>query len=613
MCITRGSRFNCGVVPPVILVSMMAVAVTVAQPPAGFDLGGGSGRSGYNASHPNDFTLYNQDETKRIDPAHIKYVSAPMDAVAYALADSTTVPALDQPFQRYIWIPDGDPAAVMAVKFSINVVSRASTLIKPAVVAQGRLVRVDLRQLAPRADENSKDFREIFQLWEKYAFEPYFHVVRSSDDALPTNIKLLPSDPGDPIGSKLFEYEGQRWYMAPNGKCYCWVNNAWQLRKLFTNKINIAAAGVHVGLDQHVMLQGTTQSNAPIVRYDWWLVKTLTTVDGGFYYDWLGVERNPKNVTAQTAFLAKFGADAETVAKLRGDQRAALFRSRVTGKPRQIEVFRSQGVRPDSGTGLVTITHDPNDADVDANTDPIRNLLVFKDTAREVIVERQNGMHAFALFNNKGALQDSAPDNVVKDHTILPPYTARLEPAIGCIRCHGPFDGWQPFQNEVKLLLSNGSYGGLNAFDDLSDQFGDSKSVVDRLAGLYAGELTKALRRGRDDYSDSVFVVTGGQSVPKASGAVAEVFRQYRYTEVDAVTACRELGYEVPRERAALYLNLIIPPLSRDITGISPEDPIAGALKAGLSVQRAQWESIYADMAFRALQSRKEWDQQKRK
>jgi len=49
----------------------------------------------------------------------------------------------------------------------------------------------------------------------------------------------------------------------------------------------------------------------------------------------------------------------------------------------------------------------------------------------------------------------------------------------------------------------------------------------------------------------------------------------------------------------------MLPPLQQDIVGISPEDPIIGALKAGLKVNRNQWEGVYADAAFRALQTRK--------
>jgi hypothetical protein len=336
-------------------------------------------------------------------------------------------------------------------------------------------------------------------------------------------------------------------------------------------------------------------------------VRSLSTLNGGIYYKLLGLERNPAQGTAQDAFFAKFGYDPVAVAKLRADQRVAMFKSKVTGRPRRVDFFRGQGVRPDSGTGLGTITFDIAEEDVGPDFDPIRNLLVFKDRAREVIVERANGLHAFALFNDKGELQESAPDKVVKDHTIPVPYPARLQPAISCLRCHGPFDGWQPAPNDVKLMLA----GYLNVFDDLADKKGIIPDTLDRLAGLYAGDLSKALRRGRDDYSDAVYVVTGGQTVPQAAANIAAVFLDYNYTDVDAAMACRELGYSVPADKAIYYLNVILPPLAKDIVGIAPEDPILGALKVGLKVQRYQWESVYADAAFRVMQTRKVLDKKK--
>lgn len=601
-----------------LLLPLLAGAITIglvaAQEPR-FNLTGaggpGTGKSGYNAANPEGSRTAPVDP-KKLDIGLIKPAPAPADAVAFALADIATVPKGDQPFQRYVWVPDANKDNIAEVKYTAALVSRSTVLYSPKSVAGGRLVRIDLRMMAPRSDNNNKDFLEISQIWEKYAFDPYFHIVRTTDEALPTNAKLLKNIDGDPEGAKRLEYDGEKWFVSPGGKSYQLVDGDWVPKKLtFAKKQNVAVAGAHVGLDQHVMLQGLTQSNAPIVRYDWWIIKTLTTLDGGLYYEWIGIERNPKDTTSLKAFLKKFGGDEDLVAKLRGDQRAAMFKSRVTGRPRMIETFRGVAVRPDSGTGIISITYDTKEGDVGADTDPIRNLLEFKATALEVIVERQSGMHVFALFAANGDLQDSAPDNVVKDHTIPAPYTARLEPGISCIRCHGPFDGWQPFQNEVKLMLEAGKGGGLDVFDDLSVKKNSRQDTLDRLAGLYSGDLTKAYRRGRDDYSDAVFQVTGGMSVPKAGASLSATFSKYRYTDVDAFVACQELGYDVPRDKAVYYLNILLPPLQRDIQGISPEDPILGALKMGLSIQRYQWEGVYADAALRAMLSKRLREQKK--
>lgn len=587
-----------------IMFLLMIIATSLRSEEPNFVLVGKAvkGKSGYNASNPYDLVSYAKDD-KKVDLSTVKLAPTPADAVAYAVADIVNVPQEDQPYQRYVWVPTGDKKLVGAVNYTLNLAwSRATSLVSPQTVAGGRLIRIDLRALAPRFDSDGNDFKEIYKLWEKLSFEPYFHIVRTTDDILPTNAKLIKSAADDLPGSVRFMIDDQTWYKSPAGRTYYLTESGWLAKKLDTDKKeNVVVAGAHVGLEQHVILQGLTRSNAPVVRHDFFLFKSLQTLNGGIYYDLLGIERNPKGTTAQKAFFKKFGVDEETIEKLRSDQRVAMFKSRVTGRPRRVDFFRSVGVRPEVGTGLATITFDIAEDDLGADADPIRNLLNFKDKAREVILERANGTHAFALFNNKEELQDSAPDNVVKDHTIPAPYPARLQPAIGCIRCHGPSDGWQPVTNEVKLMLSSQ----LNVFDDLSVKKKSIPDTLDRLAGLYSGDLSKSLRRARDDYSDVVYRVTNGQTVPQAASTIAGVFLDYAYTDVDALIACRELGYEVPSEKAVSYLNALVPPLHKDILGIAPEDPHVAALKLGLKIHRYQWEAIYADVAFRAMQTRK--------
>ena len=94
-------------------------------------------------------------------------------------------------------------------------------------------------------------------------------------------------------------------------------------------------------------------------------------------------------------------------------------------------------------------------------------------------------------------------------------------------------------------------------------------------------------------------------TVPETSAGVAQIYGDYVYRDIGAFEACVELGYLVPQNQSVYYLNQILPPLNADVIGVRPEDPIIGALKAGLRVNRYQWEQVYADAAFRALQTRK--------
>jgi hypothetical protein len=526
----------------------------------------------------------------------LEYGPTPADAISIAVADMGKLLEGDRPFQRYIWIPDGDDLKESLVNYAVNLAaSRASIIIHPVVVADGRLLRYDLRALAPTAE----DYAQIHALWEELAFEPYFHITKSNFDAIPVDATILDNRQDDPIGAIRYQFNNQLFYKGATNQLFLFDNGEWVKQNEIPIQ-RVVTYGSHVGLEQGVILQGLSKSNAAVVRYDFFVVKTLTSADGGMYYQFAGIEKEPEKGTAQEAFLNSLGASEQLVQQLRSDQRVAMFRSNVTGKPRRIDAFYGVGVRPGSGTGLITMTHDSVDNDVDPRSDPIRNLLNLNDQAREVIAEKPNGLHIFALFDGKGALQNEVPPNIAVDHTIPQPYTGRLQAAISCIRCHGPDSGLKPFRNEVQIMLS----GLLDVFGDVSSA-SSVPDQLDRLAGLYAGDLQKPINRAKDDYNDAVYRATGGMGVVEASAQLSNIFSDYIYTQIDAFRACYELGYLVPSDQATYYLNQLLPPLPTDELGISPEDPVIGALKSGLKVNRLQWEQVYADAAFRVLQTRK--------
>lgn len=547
------------------------------------------------ANDTNKFNLLQKDPIKEISS-----VPTPAIAMQLVVADLTTLPEESRPWQRYIWFPEPDEKKIAAISFAVNTaVSKASTIVQPRKLFGGQLISYDLRLLAPR----EREYTELFNIWERLATEPYFHIVSDPSNLLPANAVAIESNPLDPVGSIRFKLNEELWYKSPAGRFFNWSGSEWVLSAELGVNQSAVTYGAHTNLVNATLVQGMTGVNASVVRYDYFLVKILSTLDGGLYYDLAGLrqmeaEAKQRKVSTQQVLLESLGADEQLVAKLRSDQRVAIFKSGVTGKPRRLDIFAGVGVRASSGTGFISITHDVSDDTQGQQFDPIRNLLDFQDDARELIAEKPNGLHVFALFDGKGQLQDSAPDNVVKDHTIPQPNTARLQSAISCIRCHGPEEGWRSFNNDVQTLLS----GTLDVFDDLRGGF-DVPDTLDRLAGLYSGNLSKPIRRARDDYSDAVFIATSGMSVPEVSSTVANIYREYYYDLVDAKKACYELGYKVPENQSLQQLRQILPPLRSDELGISPEDPIIGALKAGLAVQRYQWEQVYADAAFRVMQS----------
>lgn len=465
----------------------------------------------------------------------------PNDAVVHAAADAAVIDAARLPFIRYVWIPDGDKADGAAVSFATNTaISKAAVPVRPHVVAGGRLLRLDLLNLLPK----DADLKRGVQLWEKLGGQdPYFY---------------------------LRVQEKTQQYQADDGKTYSW---RWA----------VAFAG-HVDLKTGVILQGLTKSASPVVRFDRFTVKTLTTLDGGLYYDFAGIEKSKKaGQTDFQKFLADHGVDLDKAKELRADRRAALFRSGVTAKPRAIEEI--QGL-----LGTATWSEDIADNNLDPKAHPILTLLESKFDATEAIALKANGHCDFALFDGKGALQQVVPDNVAKDHTVPAPYTARLQPAISCIRCHSQGKGFRTARNDISTLLKNAPEGEAR-FDILADVKG-GRDALDRIAGLYRGNLDR-LERGREDYSDAVFLSTGGLSVGEVSARIQRIQDAYQFSDVTPRIACRELGIGVDEDTAVSMLRKLLPP-------VEYEDARIGFLKAGVSITRADWEQVYADAALRS-------------
>jgi len=470
-------------------------------------------------------------------------LTTPSQATDWALADQMNLPELDRPWHRYLWIPPWDKTdtSLAAASFALNTAaSHAGILVQPRVMANGWMLAVDLRRMAPRIEQLAL----LVETWDGLAVrEPYFHVFQETEDK------------------------------------------------------RVAVLAPHIKETHAKLLAELNVSPALVYRLDWFLSQLLDSA----YYDFMQFGDNLESV------LTTVGVDEVLAQRINGDQRVAIFSSNVTGKPRRVD--RIQGAAGRFNTSAVWITRDLFDEQAAIASHPIYNLLAFEEDGSEIIFERPNGMHGFVLVNSAGKLVREAPPNLVSDHTIPAPHTRRLRPAISCIRCHGDQEGLQSVSNDVRTLLSVG------AIDVLND-FGNAKTsreeLLDRLAGLYAGDFTRRIKLGRDDYSLATRIATAittrpeGLTVPEASAIVSELYGEYVYNSVDAETACRELGYN-PGDDPRTTLSQILPTLPPDPqSGLTLEDPTAAALRAGISVRRIDFERIYS--TARLLVSRKEND-----
>jgi hypothetical protein len=480
-------------------------------------------------------------------------------------------------------------------------VSKATTIILPRVLADGYLVRWNTRQLVP----DNTDYKEFLVLWESLAaFEPYFTV---QDNEVVEQVKV-PVKP----------------YRAKDGKTYDY--------KLEDKVVTVSApaphlfeAGVLPAQAPISQLWAETKSSVPIVRWDWIMRMLTTTLDDGLYYEFVGIKQvkdvDPDSKLSDYGFFLEkfFATDEKTISDRSSDNRAVTI-SKVTGKWRRIDAFYGRNARPEATLPLVLVTLDLAEGDDKvADRHPLRNLLNFKDNAKEVIGFKPNGMHLFALFDGQGNLQRAAPDDVVRDHTVPVPYTNRLQPAISCIRCHGPQGGYNKFDNYVVKLLKPSN---LNVFDDVSSDEGLT-DTLDRLVGAYSGgNMLKVLRRATDDYHDAVFLATATvgnkpnegakeETVATVSAALSEEFAAYNYTRVTTQKALLELGFSATEEDAIKAINTILPKVPKDALGISRESPLLGALKVGIPILRSDWEQEYTDAALRVKLIR-DWQEQQK-
>lgn len=473
--------------------------------------------------------------------ANPEILHTPSDGVTFSVAHCTTLGERAR-YTRFVWIQDGDAKTAAAVSFAVNTaISKATRPIHCKPIAAGHLVPVEFDKLLP----DDADLKRALDLWDKQAVtDPYFFLKQQ--------VKVSP-------------------YKADDGKTYDWK---WA-----------TAFGAHVDAKDGVMLQGMTLSTAPIQRADRFIVKTLSQIDGGNYYAWAGIRKSQKEGrTDFEQFLLDNGVEPELARKLKAERRAAVFRSGVTAKPRAIEEV--QGL-----LGVVTYTNDIADGNVDPNAHPILTLLRPTFDASEAIAIKSNGFCNFALFDGKGKLQDVVPDNITKDHTIPVPNTARLQPALSCIRCHATGKGFRTTRNDVLALFNAGAdENGLQL--DIKAYGTTTREEIDEILGKYRGNLER-LNRGREDYSDAVFVGTRGLSVEAVAGVIKAIDDAYRFADVTPQVACRELGVAVDEKAAVGMLRRMLPP-------IETEDGRTGFLRLGVSVNRTDWEATFIDSVTRS-------------
>jgi hypothetical protein len=506
-------------------------------------------------------------------------ILSPEIVAQIVLKDLSRIPVTEQPFQRYVYIPEEDDQKKIELSRVLNeVVSDVSNpvLVAPAFISDG-VARIDLRLF------NAKHPEKIAVNWERMTdSEPYFHSGFTEQfEEREIKIKVDP-------------------YKADDGNTY-----DFRIEKELVS-IKVKGPGVHC--PSVVQVSALTESDVPIVRFDWFINKVGSSTDGGLYQFFTGQVDSEGKFITQSALLKRFGVTQDTITRLRSDSRSTMLQSQITGKPRSVLVFPTLSNTPGVNQGLCLITEDISDSEIEAESDPIRAVDSFDFSATEIIIERPNGLFLYALGKKEedGTIQliAEAPANVAVDHNIPRPFTKRLELYSSCRTCHETTQeaGIKDVPNDLKDLLINRR--GVNIFGDTNsvNQF----DQVNRVSGLFGADLEKAFRRSREDLDDSVYKLkrmsvlaqeqekkAPYQSTVDSGTSFKKILYDYRYELVTPETALREIGAD------SLSFDSAVPILNRDITGFIPEDPWVASLRAGRSIPRKRFEIIYADLAIR--------------
>lgn len=587
-----------------------------------------------------------QKQHAKPEQIQVKRLSVPLDAVKLALLDVANFTD-DAAFFRYVWVPGNEKDHCDAVDFSVNVaMSRASTLVKGVRIGENRLIRYDLRVLAP----DEEDIKEIGELWEKFAEDESYFLVNSETDQLgfdETKIVIIVKEGSEIVNTKdtlerpkvdsewkwlddfkddngewyVIEYNGEKAYVA---KSFCKLETRKTKKAGGEEKKQVRVLGPHLGKEAPILIEATL-SQVPIVRHDYFIRKILSTVEGGLYYEFRGIVASPNDNQTDLEFLLldKFKVKIEDFVNSNNDQKVAMMRSKVTGKPRAT-LFIAGARRVTANQGLIVLTLDLDEDEAVEFNDPFLDILNHKYQGIELFAELGNGMTLYALYtgdlngngkfekdNGEGVLVREVPPQIATDHKVPAPHSNRLQPAISCMRCHNQIvdgkqqEGWIDHPNDVIKLVG----AGLDIFGQRNDKQ-PKFETINRKAGLYTGDFDKVFRRARDDYAEAILRLNGNpgteeqSTVTLAVDQIVQIYHAYWFDLVTPKKACEELGFGVETdEQAVQWLNEILPVLPSDELGIHPEDVRLGALKAGLSINRFQWDAVFADASNRTIET----------
>jgi len=437
----------------------------------------------------------------------------PEGLIGLAAQDCAALPADRRPHIRYLAL--GHLAGrdrqelVHALAAHTNGLSREADLMPMAALGDGALLRLDLR-----------DFGWPAAVWEKLGqAEPYFHVTLSEETQEVEEIDETVEHGvyRDAQGRTFSEAgAGRTWVKTrdvPTGKK---IKRVKATRSAPTRALFAPTPAAQAALRS---LAEETQSAAPIVRGDWFLIHTAAQAGrgGSGYYDFLQLKKRD-DIDKLT------GLDRDKAAKLQKEQAAVVAASGVAINNRHIVRFQTL-------TGAYWQTLDSFTSTGKQNAARLLDRD-FSHDAEEIFFTLPNGLFGFAASAADGELQESVPDRVAHDRHASG-NDLRIHPGISCIRCHGSY--LQPIDDWTRGFFTGDDIGARIELQTPDYEKGK------RLRHLYLSDLPKQLKRDNDDFADALLRTNGLKPAENAQ-AFAAAWRRYLDAPVTGQQLAAELG-----------------------------------------------------------------------
>lgn len=532
-------------------------------------------------------------------------VDRPADAVAFAFGDlAGNVPQELHPFIRYLWIPpeiakQDNLYPVSCYGLHMAATQRAEP-INPGLVAGGRLIRLYAKDIDPK---------------DPFHFLHTFDSLAEQDGMFHSLANVYVTDfTRVPVGATIeINFSDGTWKPAifhglDKGRVRYVINGKPGDTVPYWARFRAVQAG-HLGRETLSQLAAATQSECPILDLRFFIVKSLTTIDGGKYYEFRRTPRGKGNKTDLAALRKELGVPEDFESIIKSASRVATSWSGVTGSSRgAVYEAISIGARPADGAGILRSTLDNPKANVREDQDPNASLIDPNVAASEVIYTLPSGLHGFALYNDKEELQDEVPPDIAVDTTIPSSIDGweiaerRLNSGRSCIVCHAQEDGVRTVRNTVLEKIRSGYVPVTDK--ELKRRGITAHEAKDILLAMYGADFSVPSERLRDDYARTCFKLTGLEPQPLSAG-ISKIFNDYLWAPVTARRALWDMGWDVPEEDARLALRTMVGNL-KGVFGESLEAQRLTDLLIGVPIQRNVWLRLENETTMRVI----EWEDQ---